>query len=381
MKPLLKIFLLLSVSAVLLDACNTGKKALQEGNYSEAVFKAVQRLRDNPDSKSSRETLGQAYPLAISTFKQEIEQLLKSTDPYKYAGVTGRYETMNRMADEIQHCPGALKVVRKPENFAEQASAARLKAAPEAYDAGVSLLKQGTRPAARDAYDQFLNADHFVPGYSDVRQKMEQAKFVATLKVIVEQVPVPGRYKISSDFFYDQVYAMLDKNIKKEFLQFYDPDTAKKLAYADEILAMEFDDFTVGSTYDKDTEKELTSKDSVKTGTATINGKKIDVFDRVKAKYVHHRREVVSTGVLLVQIVDAKTNKPKVTQKFPGTYTWFSEWASYNGDGRALNSAQLELCRRKPAMPPPPQDLFLEFTKPIYEQLKGFLRNYYKDIR
>jgi hypothetical protein len=379
MRLFVKILILGFASAFLINSCNTGKKAFQQGNYSEAVLQSVQRLRDNPESKKSGETLDQAYPLAISTFKQEIEQLLTSQDPFKYSGITDRYETMNRMADEIRHCPAALKIIRNPESFAEQVAGARQKAAPEAYAAGVNLLKQGTRPAARDAYYQFLNADRYVPGYQDVKQKIEQAKFDATLKVVVEQVPVPGRYKLSSDFFYDQVYTLLAKSSKQEFVEFYNPSAAKQLPYVDEILRMEFDDFVVGSTYDKDTEKEFTSQDSVKTGTATINGQKVDVFDKVKAKLTTHRREVVSTGVLAVQMVDARTNKPKATQKFPGTYTWFSEWANFNGDGRALTTQQLDLCKRKPSLPPPPQDLFLEFTKPIYEQLKVFLRNYYKN--
>lgn len=378
MRSLVKILSVILIAGTVLLSCSTGKKAYQQGNYSEAVLQSVQRLRENPDSKKSMETLDQAYPLAISTFKQEIDQLLASHDPFKYAGVTDRYETMNRMADEIRHCPAALKVIRNPEYFAEQVAAARQKAAPEAYQAGIELLKQGTRPAARDAYNQFLNADRYVPGYLDVKQKIEQAKFDATLKVLVEQVPVPGRYKISSDFFYDQVYTLLDKSSRQEFVEFYDAAAARQLPYVDEILLMEFDDFVVGSTYDKDTEKEVTSQDSVKIGTATVSGQKVDVFDRVKAKLFIHRREVVSTGILVVQIVEARTNKPKITQKFPGTFTWFSEWASFNGDSRALTAQQHEMCKRKPAMPPPPQDLFLEFTKPIYEQLKGFLRNYYK---
>lgn len=368
-------------SALLLVSCSTGKKAYQKGNYADAVFQSVQRLRDNPDSKKSIETLDQSYPMALTTFKEEIDQLLKSQDPYKFSEITDRYETMNRMADEIRHCPAALKVIGNPESFGEQVAAARLKAAPEAYDAGVKLLKQGTRPAAREAYYLLIKADKYVPNYLDVKQKIEQAKFDATLKVLVEQVPVPGRYKISSDFFYDQVYTLLDKTSKREFVEFYDPSAAKKLPYVDEILRMEFDDFVVGSTYDKDTEKEFTSRDSVKIGTVTIDGKKVDAFDRVKAKMLTHRREVVSTGVLLVQIVDARTNTPKATQKFPGTYTWFSEWASYNGDGRALNPQQLELCKRKPVNPPPTQDLFLEFSKPIFDQVKVFLSKYYKDIQ
>lgn len=379
MKASLKIIAVSILAIAILGSCNSGKKALQQGNYSEAVFAAVQRLRDNPDSKKSGQTLDEAYPLALSTFKTEIEQLLRSQDPLKYSGVADRYETMNKMADEIRHCPAALKIVPNPETFSEEIAGARQKAAPEAYDAGMALMKQGTRAAARDAYYQFINADKFVPGFKDVKQKIVQAKIDATLKVIVDQVPVPGRYKLSSDFFYDQVYNLLAKTSKREFVEFYSPEAAKQLPYVDEILMMEFDDFMVGSTYDKETEKEYTSKDSVKTGQATVNGQKVDVFDRVKAKLIIHRREVVSTGVLLVQIVDARTNKPKATQKFPGTYTWYSEWANYNGDSRALSAQQLEMCKRKPVMPPPPQDLFLEFTKPIYEQLKGFLNNYYRN--
>jgi len=379
MQSLIKILTTSILTVILLNSCHTGKKAFQEGNYSDAVFQSVQRLRENPDSKKSAETLNQAYPLAIATFKTEIEQLLRSQDPYKYAGVANRYESMNKMADDIHHCPAALKIIRRPESFTEQLTGARQKAASEAYQAAEGMLKEGTRPAARDAYYQFLNADKFVPGYRDVKDKIQQAKFDATLKVIVEQVPVPGRYKISSDFFYDQVYTLLAKTSKREFVEFYDPESARNLPSVDEILAMEFDDFSVGSTYDKDTEKEFTSKDSVKIGTATVDGKKVEVFDRVKAKLYTHRREVVSSGILLVQVVDAKTNKPLVTRKFPGTYTWFFEWANYNGDSRALSAQQLELCKKKPLLPPPPQDLFLEFTKPIFEQLKSFLRNYYKD--
>ena len=379
MKTFVKILTIAFASAFLFYSCSTGKKALQKGNYSEAVFQSVQRLRDNPDNKKAIEAIEQSYPLAISTSKLEIEELERSQYPFKYSEITKRYETMNRMADEIRHCPAALKLIGNPEAFGDQVAAARQKAAPEAYNAGVSLLKQGTRLAARDAYYQFLNADRFVPGYQDVKQKIEQAKFDATLKVVVEQVPVPGRYKLSSDFFYNQVYTLLDKTSKREFVEFYNPAAAKKLPYVDEILKMEFDDFVVGSTYDKDTEKELTSKDSVKIGTVTINGQKVDAFDQVKAKLLIHRREVVSTGVLVVQIVEARGNKPKATQKFPGTYTWFSEWASFNGDGRALSPQQHEMCKNKPVMPPPPQELFLEFTKPIYDQLQVFLRNYYKD--
>lgn len=364
---------------VLFTGCVTGKKALQEGNYNEAVAKAVERLRDNPDSKQSSATLKQAYPLAVRAATEEIEQLLRSQDPRKYAGAVDRYEALNRLADEIRHCPAALKIIDGPEVFGDELAAAREKAAPEAYDAGMNLLKQGTRPTAREAYYLFLDADRFVPGYQDVRDKIVQAKTDATLMVVVEQIPVRGRYQISSEYFYDQVFSFLSVGIKQEFVEFHGPKDAKNLPHVDEILVMEFDDFVVGATNDKDSEKEYTSKDSVRVGTATVNGQKVEVYDRVKAKLTTHRREMISTGILVVQILNAGTEKPLASRKFPGTYTWVTEWANFNGDERALTAQQVALCKKKPALPPPPQELFLEFTRPIFDQLKSFLRTYYRN--
>ncbi len=57
-------------------SCATGKKALQKGNYSDAVIKSIERLRSNPESKNARATLENAYPLAVRTLTTEIDELL-----------------------------------------------------------------------------------------------------------------------------------------------------------------------------------------------------------------------------------------------------------------------------------------------------------------
>ena len=79
-------------------------------------------------------------------------------------------------------------------------------------------------------------------------------------------------------------------------------------------------------------------------------------------------------------VVDAKSNGVLTHRKFTGEYVWVSQWARFNGDERALSEQQLTLCKLREQQPPNPQDLFLEFTKPIYNQLipaiKGFYQNY-----
>jgi hypothetical protein len=79
-------------------------------------------------------------------------------------------------------------------------------------------------------------------------------------------------------------------------------------------------------------------------------------------------------------IVNGRTNGVLTHRKFSGEYLWLNSWARFNGDERALTDQQLNLCRQKEVQPPGAQELFLEFTRPIYSQLipalKGFYQNY-----
>lgn len=50
----------------------------------------------------------------------------------------------------------------------------------------------------------------------------------------------------------------------------------------------------------------------------------------------------------------------------------------YKGDERALTDKQLKMTNNSDVvMPPANQDLFIEFTKPIFDQTVSFVRNYY----
>jgi len=66
-------------------------------------------------------------------------------------------------------------------------------------------------------------------------------------------------------------------------------------------------------------------------------------------------------------------------EKFPGEFVWYCEWGSYNGDERALTSKQLKISKLKEIAPPQPQDLFIEFTRPIYNQLTNKINSFYRN--
>jgi hypothetical protein len=360
--------------------CSSGKKAYERGDYYGAVMKSIQRLRQNPDHSKSADALQNAYPLAVEFFETQANNEISSNSPFKWKNAIQSYNSINQMYEAIRQCPGCMKVVMKPKNYYAEIGPLKEKAAEESYNAGINALMKGTRNDAKNAYYNFMDAQSFVPGFKDVVDYLAKSKEEATLKVVVQQIPVLERYNLSGNFFQDKVEEFLHQNYPDQgFVKFFTPIEAKNvnLQTVDHLLTLKFDDFSVGNTTLKEKE-ETVSKDSVKVGETKIEGKTIPVYNTVKAKLNTYRKEVLSTGLLSMVVIDAKTNGVLTHKKFTGEYAWVNTWARFNGDERALTNDHLNMVKQKEMQPPPAQDLFLEFTKPIYNQLIPAIKGFYQ---
>lgn len=376
--PYGRFFVLLII--LILSACASGKKLYERGAYYEAVMTSVQRLRQNPDHKKSAEALKSAYPMAMEYLKSDVDNQINSNSPNKWRNAIASYDKINQMYEAIRQSPAALKIVKDPKNFYAEIAPLKEKAAEESYLAGIDALMKGTREDAKRAYYNFADAQSFSPNYKDVVEYLEKSKDEATLKVVVEQVAVPARYSLSGGFFQNKVEEFLHQNYPdRGFIKFFTPIEVERLqpARVDQYLRLQFDDFTVGNT--NVTERvETVKKDSVKVGEVKVDGKNVPVYNTVTAKVTTVRKEVISRGVLSMIVLDAKSNGVLTHKKFSGEYTWFSTWARFNGDERALTEQQLALTKRKEQQPPAAQDLFLAFADPIYSQLTNGLQSFYR---
>jgi hypothetical protein len=363
---------------VLLGACSSGKKAFERGDYYDAVVKAIGRLRQKPDHSKSAETLKAAYPLALEFYETQANNEIASNTPFKWKNAIQSYNTINSMYEQIRQCPGCMKVIKNPKNYYAELGPIKEKAAEESYNAGITELMKGTRADAKRAYFNFADAQAFVPGYKDVVEYLDKSKFEATVKVYLEQIPVPARYNLSGGFFQDKVEEFVHSNYREDgFVKFFTPEAAKNVNYPmDQIMRIQFDDFSVGNIAIKEKEETVT-KDSVRVGETKIEGKTVPVYNTVKAKLTTYRKEVKSSGLVSMLILDAKTNGVLTHKKFEGDYVWVNTWARFNGDERALTDAQLNQCKQKEMQPPQNQDLFLEFTKPIFNQLTPAIKSFY----
>lgn len=379
-KNILGIVILLLAVAV---ACTTAKSQYEKGNYYDSVMRSVEKLRKNPNNKKAQETLANAYPQAVNSFMDRLENQDQANVDFKYTKAVGTYKQLNNMYESIQRSPGAQQVISNPKKYYKTLDRMKPLAADEQYEAGLYQLSMGNRENAKQAYNYFLKADKFVPGYRNVGEKIDEAYHRSILHVVANLKPVQSRfYEVSADLFYKQVENTLQQIENNEFIRFYSPEEAanNNIEYPDQILEINFEDFVVGETHTKETIEKM-ERDSVVVGEVTLDsGRKKEVIGSVSADVVLYRMEVISRGLVNLSITkNGMNDKDIVYQDLPGEFVWFHEWGQFNGDLRALSDEQVAICQNQRINPAPPQQLFVEFTKPIQSQLHNKLISFYKN--
>jgi hypothetical protein len=368
---------------LVVSGCNTAQKALNRGDYEQSATMTINKLRSKPNDKKARNIFQQAWPLAVEWNENEIDEMMRSSDPFKWVRIADAYASLERMSENVRRCPACLEMIDRPPSYLDQWTEANEKAAEANYDAGMRLMQDPTRDKARQATVYFRNAENRIRGYRDANERLIDALEIATLKVLVEHMPVNlRRYELSNDFFRDEVYRFIENdNRANPYVRFYTPGEVDDELFEDidHILRIEFVDFTVGQVTRNSDTREVFSKDSVKIGeTRMPDGKNQAVYGIVKARYTEYRKTVESGGEIEVRIEDAHSGRLLDTRRFQGSFVWSETWATYNGDERALTDAQVRLARKRELPPPPDQDLFIEFTKPVHSQITEYIRRYYR---
>jgi len=378
-----KYLVVLMSSFMLLNACSTGMKSLQKGNYYDAIMKAASRLSSDPENRKASQVIEEGYPMAIKYYQEEIDQILTGNDPFRWKQTLDIMKTVNRMSDEIRRIPAARKLVPTIKTYTSEMADVQNRAAQELYDAGMDALNRKTRESAKHAYFYFLDADGLVRGFKDTKQKILESKDLATLKIVVEQIPVNGKFEYSAQFFYDNVFQMLNERFpEKDFVHFYSSEQAEKtkLKYPDMLLRMGFYDFFIDRPQHFEEEQELTkqveesyqvkiNKDSTVTKTRMVQKKG-------KIKIVTD--QVGSGGLLELKTVEFQSQKIVFNDKIPGQYQWQNKYGVFVGDKEVLDNNLSNIVNNKVIMPPAQQDMFVLFTKPIFDQLADKLTNYFK---
>ena len=361
----------LTISVLLLDACSSGKSAYKHGDYYDAVLTAVQRLRQNPDHKKSKEVLGLSYQAAIDFLETDVQNQINSNANFKYKIAVEDYERVNNLYEQVRSSPGALRVIPAPISRYKELTDMKSKAAEESYEAGIQSMMKNTRQDSKNAYFLFSDANNFSPGYRESIELIEKSKYDATLKVVVE----PGVGNLY-DWNFDPVSFGYTAN---QFVKFYTPRQAEdsKIVKTNQFLKVIVNSYQEGlPNISRRVEEQ---KDSVKTGEKTVNGQKTPVYEKVSAKVTVFEKKVTARGALTLLIVDGESKAELRNSPITSEVAWTDSWAIYTGDLRALNSGNKKLLeKREPNMG---KDYLRKLSKDdldnkLANAIKGFYNNY-----
>lgn len=355
--------------------CATGRRAYLKGDYAKSVTQSVNRLQQNPTHKQSKDILRFAYPQLIKYNQEKINTLKRSSDALRWEKVMDLYAEMNRAYDLIQRSPAAKKIVTA-QQFSSEYEEARRNAAEIQYQQAMQYMREKDRNSLKTALNRLARTLELNPSHPDAPQKKQEVINELMTYVIIRPIPMHSTmFSLSNEFFETQMTEHFKNYSANEFIRFASAREGAK--DGDHYIIMTFDDFQVGQTLIESKEEER-RKDKVVIGKNVVNKDSIvNVYGTVTAKVKLFRKTISSGGLLDVKIYDANTNQLLSQNKFPGTFVWEDRWGMYMGDERALTEDDKKYMNKPEVMPPPPQQLFIEFTKPIFQQVTGYINGFY----
>jgi len=369
MKLRLLPFIVLSV--ILLDSCSSGKSALKKGDYYDAVLQAVNRLRQNPDHKKSREVLSTSYMMAVEYLESDAQNQIASNANFKWKNAVQNYERINYLYEQIRTSPGALKIIPNPINKYKELTEVKNKAAEETYEAGIQSMLKSSREDAKRAYFLFVETNTLSPGYRETIEMMEQAKFNATIRVIVE--PSLRNY---NDWNFEPIVFGANPS---QFVKFYTPQGAQDagLTKVDHFIKIVPNGYSENRpTISKSTQSYV---DSVKVGEKTVKDVKVPIYEKVNGSITIFEKKITSRGSITLFIKEASSNVELRNSELISEEIWSDSWASCSGDQRAIPEKMRKLCGKgEPYMA---RDFLLSRTKReldnrLAESLNGFYGAY-----
>jgi hypothetical protein len=372
--------LLIGLASLAVLSCNSAKKAYDQGDYEQAVRLSVAKLKEDPDNRNARRVLVQAYPKAVETNLAEVRAFAELDDPLRWEPITRAYNRLNVLQQRLARCPVCDDLLPERRLYVDEWNDARMRAAEVRYRMGVTELRGTTRESAKLALEHFMLVEQFEPDFKDTRTLMDEALERATLHVVIRDMPEQQRaFQPIQDAFQQELMDRLTQSTRRSLVRFYSQKEAESQPppFLDHEISLVFESFSVGNVVFDRTTETVTSADSVKIGDARIDGQTVPVYNRVTARYTQISKTVLGGGQLLLKITDAASGRVVMQERFDGEYQWVHRWATFNGDERALNAEQKRLTQLREAVPPPPELIFEEFTRPILANLSERMRRFY----
>jgi hypothetical protein len=390
MKQLLLLTIILSV----LMSCSGRKqmeKAISQGNYDQAISKALKKLDNNKNKKRKQDyivMLKDAYYKVLDQDLSTINHFKKDGNPELYEQIFNIYLDLEARQNAIKAVM-PLKIGNKPlelkfNDYSNEIIAYRAKVSEYKYNSALALMESSNKLDFRDAYNVLASIEHINPNYKSVRSLMNEAHQKGTNYVLVSienqtQQIIPRQLEDDLlDFntyglnqFWTVYHASALDEMNYDFsmqLQLQQIQVSPEHVNSRQLLREK--DIVDGWEYVLD-ENGNVAKDSLG------NDIKVDKIVNVKAR-VFKIQQLKSTRVLAkVEYYDMQTDA--LVDAFPieSEFVFENLYATYRGDRRALRSNDKDLLNNRPLLFPSNEQMVFDTGEDLKYQLKEIIKSYY----
>jgi hypothetical protein len=367
-------------SFVLLFACSPTKQI--EKRYTsddKLVFDLIDRLKKNPNDTEASKLLPDAYRQAAEVRKNINKNTFENmSEGDRWIEISKQLLVAQQMYEAIRSNPAVRKIIPDPWDPTLRIQEAKQKAAEEYYIQGQEYLGYNNRPYAQKAYDMFVKANSAYPNYKDVRNLMEEAKQLATIKVLVKSVNYYnngwGYWGFNNDYLQYKMVRDLNNSSYRNVHFYTDADISSLRIQPDRVVELNFTDLYIGTVLNDS--YSINRSKQIQTGETKSNPPQ-PVYTTVKATVHVNRRVLQSRAALECRIYDWATGRNILSDRFPDNYTWKQESARYTGDSRALEPSDLALINNSGsnANPPSRHELAQRLVDNCYNQLLSRIRS------
>lgn len=389
----MKKLLLLTITSVLFLACNTRKqveKAVNTGNYDQAINTALKKLRTNKDKKRNYDyvlMLQDAYYKVVERDLSTIGHLKKDNNPEMYRNIYELYGDLNARQEAIKPLlplnVDGKNIAFKFNNYSDAILDAKENVSDYMYEKGLALLESDNKVNIREAYNTLEYVQQINPNYENTLGLLDEAHQRGTDYILVsinnetEQI-IPRR--LEDDLLNMDTYGL------NKFWSTYHVNKTKDLTY-DYTMSLKLKQINVSPERIK--EREFVREKDVVDGwkyaldaagnvakDSLGNDIKVDKIVRVKCHYLEIRQTKSSQVIGDVIYKDLKTNQ--VLDRFPINSEFVFEYvyATSKGDRRALHKDDIGFLEHRRVPFPNNEQMVYDTGEDLKLQLKNIINSY-----
>ncbi len=392
MKKLLLLLLTVTIGA----SCSSVKKtekALNTGNYDQAINIALNKLRTNKTKKGKQPyvlMLEEAYAKVVDRDINAIAYLEKEGNPANLERTYNTYLSLRDRQEKIKPLLPLYNVEQgrnanfRMDNYDQKIISTKDKLTKYLYENAKGLLSSATQKNDfRGAYENLVYLDKITPNYKNTKALIEEAHLKGTDFVIVNMknktnVIIPKR--LEADLLNFGTYGL------DNLWTVYHSKSQRTLKYD---YSMEVTLREINISPEKVRERQLEREKLVKDGWEYLldeegnvvkdeegNKVKVDKMVKVRCEYYEFVQFKAANVVGNVQYKNLRTKQLLDAFPIKSEYVFEHIYANFNGDKRALEDDLVRYLGLQSVQFPTNEQMVYDSGEGLKNKLKGIITNY-----